>query len=519
MLAVPAGRRGLFGHGVLCGPLRHVVGVDLDVVVVLGMAEGDFPPTGVESTVLSAAERDAIASPLAPAARARDERRTYLAALASAPRRWLLTPRAAGGQVAHEAPWLGAESRAATTSVESFDAELAHPAGPPASLHERDLRDLRRVPPPALAGHPLVRANPELARGFAAIEARLSDAFTAWEGRVGGHAELAIADTLLSATSLQTWASCPARYFFKNVLHVREQDDLDEVDELEARHRGSLVHEILEKLGREHLERYLVKAEQMQLPLDTFSWTVTARDVVEQVTTEVLDEFERRGTAPYEILWAVEKKRILRDVLRTLDTDAADAELIAVEHGFGDPKEPSEKPFAIDLPSGQTLHFRGSIDRIDRLHDRIRVIDYKTGTIESEDSVRAGIASGTLLQLPIYGLAAKAEFDPAAPVSAGYWYVSSRGGWKDVIIDIDYEIQERFLESLDTISAGIGAGVFPANPGKEDWFSFEHCKWCEYDRICPADRDRAWDRLQHDEALESYRELSKPVDDDEADDD
>src|SRR6185369_6151160 len=71
MLAVPAGRRGLFGHGVLCGPLRHVVGVDLDVVVVLGMAEGDFPPTGVESTVLSTAERDAIASPLAPAARAR----------------------------------------------------------------------------------------------------------------------------------------------------------------------------------------------------------------------------------------------------------------------------------------------------------------------------------------------------------------------------------------------------------------------------------------------------------------
>jgi ATP-dependent helicase/DNAse subunit B len=336
---------------------------------------------------------------------------------------------------------------------------------------------------------------------------------------VGEHAELALADTLLSATSLQAWAGCPARYFFANVLHVREQDDVAEVDELEARHRGSIVHEILERLGNEHLTRYLAKADQMPLPLDTFSWTVTAREVVEQVTRDVLDEWERRGAAPYDILWSVEKKRILRDVLRTLDTDATDVELIAVEHGFGNPADPDEKPFSLELPSGQTLHFRGKIDRIDRLHDRIRVIDYKTGTTENEGTVRAGIASGTLLQLPLYGLAAQAEFDPAAPVAAGYWYVSSKGGWKDVIIDIDEDIEERFLESLDTISAGIGAGVFPAHPGKEDWFSFENCKWCDFDRICPSDRDRAWERLQHDDALESYRELSKPVDgDDEMDD-
>ena len=136
--------------------------------------------------------------------------------------------------------------------------------------------------------------------------------------------------------------------------------------------------------------------------------------------------------------------------------------------------------------AGRRLRFRGTIDRIDRLHDRLRVIDYKTGTTESEASVRAGIASGTLLQLPIYGLAAQAEFDPAAPVAAGYWYVSSKGGWKDVIIPIDDAVQERFLHSLDTISTGIGSGVFPAHPGKEDWFSFENCKYCEYDRICPG---------------------------------
>ena len=160
MLAMPAGRRGSFGQGVLCGPLRHVVGVDLDVVIVLGMAEGDFPPTGVESAVLSRSERDAVGSPFAPQARARDERRTYLAAIAAAPHRWLLTPRAAAGQVAHPTPWLADVPEERWAAIQSFDAELARPSGPPASLHERDLRELCLVPAAALAAAPHRRREP-----------------------------------------------------------------------------------------------------------------------------------------------------------------------------------------------------------------------------------------------------------------------------------------------------------------------------------------------------------------------
>ena len=82
MLDAPAGRRGRFGVGVLYGSLAHVIGVDLDMLIVLGMAEGSFPPMGVRSSVLSDAERAAIESPFAQSARACDERRSYLAAVA-----------------------------------------------------------------------------------------------------------------------------------------------------------------------------------------------------------------------------------------------------------------------------------------------------------------------------------------------------------------------------------------------------------------------------------------------------
>ena len=138
MLEAPAGRRGLFGQGVLCGTLAHVVGVDLDVLIVLGMSEGAFPPTGVSAALLSETERGAIGSPLQRGARATDERRTYLSALGAAPTRWLLHPRAGSERVAHPSPWLDGTS-SNERMIESFDAELARPSEPSASLQEHDL--------------------------------------------------------------------------------------------------------------------------------------------------------------------------------------------------------------------------------------------------------------------------------------------------------------------------------------------------------------------------------------------
>ena len=101
-------------------------------------------------------------------------------------------------------------------------------------------------------------------------------------------------------------------------------------------------------------------------------------------------------------------------------------------------------------------------------------------------------------------------FDPDASVSAGYWYISSKGGWRSVNIPIDDEVHDRFFATLDTITTGIADGVFPAHPGDEGYLTFKNCQWCDFQRICPPDRDRAWERVQHAPALRGYVELSDP---------
>ncbi len=143
--------------GVLYGRSRHVIGVDLDVLVVLGMAEGVLPADGRRQLgAVRSSERAAIASPFAVRQRARDERRTYLAALASAGRRWLITPRVGPDRVAYPAPWWSDAPHEHELTIDSFDSELAKPIGPAASLHERDLRVLRQCPRAVLSDDPLV---------------------------------------------------------------------------------------------------------------------------------------------------------------------------------------------------------------------------------------------------------------------------------------------------------------------------------------------------------------------------
>ena len=59
VLDADLGRVGRLGEGVLVGPVSMGVGLDLDVVVVLGLAEGTFPGPIPEDALLSDAERSA----------------------------------------------------------------------------------------------------------------------------------------------------------------------------------------------------------------------------------------------------------------------------------------------------------------------------------------------------------------------------------------------------------------------------------------------------------------------------
>ena len=84
---------------------------------------------------------------------------------------------------------------------------------------------------------------------------------------------------------------------------------------------------------------------------------------------------------------------------------------------------------------------------------------------------------GKSLQLPVYLTAV-----PDAPhAEALYWFISRRGGFKQILYGGTPDVHNRFLKTLESIEQGVRAGSFPAVPG--EWDDFQR------DRVrCPKQR-------------------------------
>lgn len=561
LLGAPGPRVGGFGDGVFLGPLSAATGMDFERVYVLGMAEGQLPTIGANDPLLTDDERRDASSDLPLRAERRaDERRGYLAALAAGrqrtllyaradlrgqsanlPSRWLVeTASALHGSTLFTSGFAGLDASAAPwlTVVKSFQAALdGDPAAgklPVGSLQERDLASLSRSR--AGTGHYLFSSNARLRDGIEAAQSRMpgrkrlggrqkkrdgARELSRWEGGVGkNQVPPPSSASPSSPTALESFAACPFRYFLSHVLRVSELQKPEDTLRIAASDRGTLIHTVLERFFKETLGR----------PDATAPWSREERQRLAEIGAEECAKVEERGLTGRGLLWEVDQKRILRDLMTFLDYD----ERWRVESGFvfaqgelafGTKARPSEArvPYpAVAVPTtAGTIAFRGKIDRVDRHPDgRIAVIDYKSGSAFGFEGVAGADAqerldAGKRLQLPIYALAAEQALapPPGTEVQALYWFVSEAAQFEQRGYTVTAAEAELLASTLATFAGTIKAGLFPANPGKPDQNKPKNCRFCDYDSICQAgDRIEAWNERQRSVGLEGYIALT-PVED------
>ncbi len=538
-LAQPAGRVGKLGDGIFIGPVSLAAEMSFDAAFVLGMVEGAFPAHFAEDPVLSSEDRAKSDGELpGPGTRLRDQRRGYLGALHSAGVRVLSAPRGdlRAQRPAQPSRWI---LEAATTlggkrlytsgfedllvnppswfrAVRSFEAALRAP-GEPASLQEWDLGSLLRYQG-RFRAHFLLQESTgrsPLARGVAARESRLRPTPTrldGWRGKVAaGAAPVPGAARPVSPTALEHYAKCPFRYFLGQVLRVSEIERPEETVTIEPATIGSIVHEILERFFTETATR----------PDAAADWTGDELQRLQAISGEVFHEFEARGQTGKALTWRAEQARIRRDLDLLLTHELAQRRadgyrFQSAEAAFGmrpTKNRRSPRPAAeLTLPDGNVVAFRGLVDRIDvGPAGELRVIDYKTGSTTSfKDMKKDPLGAGGHLQLPVYALAFRD--DSNKPVSACYWFISERAEFERQNITLDDALFLRFGETVGTLIDTMREGYFPANPGNETWTngdSYDNCKYCPYDLICPANqRAEHWAADQQDPGLGDFIALA-----------
>lgn len=538
-LEAPSGRTGRTGHGVFVAPVGAAQGMDFHTVFLVGMAEGAFPPAPPVDPILPdhLMERlDSVRNLPHRKTQRIEERRVYLAAMAAGQRRILTYPRtdSAAQRSQHPSPWFldeaGRLHRDPVGSVditklgqepwlsviESAQHGLTYTSGlAPADLHDYDLASISRwiATGRRLETHYLALPDSRLHRALRLLYARKATSFSAWDGRLsdlkGRSRRLGVSSNRpLSATSLERWARCPFAFFLGNILGLAALETPEEVTAISSLERGSLLHKVLERL-------VLISHERGDLPDYGKPWETSHYQLVRQIAEEEFATAQAKGITGKRLLWEAAKEEMLHDLSACLEEDSRwraerSCRPIFVEKRFGFDVPDTMPPLSIEIASGVRVRFRGLIDRVDsnQAGTLVTVIDYKSGSSSSyRDMDRDPLAAGRRLQLPIYGLAIRALTSATARIEAQYWFMTSRGNFVRKVAPL-HDVEEKFLEVIGTIVDGIQEGIFPAVPspaGRENRPA--NCVFCDFDRVCPADRDVLWERKRQDPSLNRYLTL------------
>lgn len=283
----------------------------------------------------------------------------------------------------------------------------------------------------------------------------------------------------LSASLINNYVDCPLKFYFTAVEGLSQESEVQE--SVEADVFGSIFHRLMETI----YNRY----RNLSVTPDVL--TGIARD--EDSLTEILeiafaryyfrDEGNPRPLQGQHYLIG----EILRSyVKQTLEVDKQFTPFtyLGSEYRFNTSYRVNES---------LAVNFKGSIDRLDRVGETVRLIDYKTGSGETRfmDMQQLFDASGNkrpyqILQLFVYALFYLRE-NPGVKVSPAVYYLRSVFEHFDPAIRYDKHpiddisvYMSQFRESFDSLLAEIFNPEIPFSQTKNE----KNCEWCAFKELC-----------------------------------
>lgn len=498
-------RVGAEGSAVTVGPVAEGSGRDLDICVILGMAEGIVPDVRREDPLLPDAvtgisqadqlllQRRALALAIGAGRNERIlsfPRGSLRGGAEKVPSRWLLPTLAAlTGRKISETNWQkDTEGCESVQVLAAFDAGMMRTAArigaAAATATEWRVR----------AGADESGSAPLIARARELRADRRAGRFTRFTGNLAAAADLIdILDSPLAPTRLEEWVSSPYLFFVQRILRVTPLEDPDEDTQIDALRRGDLVHQILEDYVGEVIAG---QGPEGQGPAGHATAGAGGLERLLALGDARLREAAAGAPGWLPQVWARDA-RVIREDLATwhaLDVieRAQGWRPVGVESGFG---TEGQTPVSLDLEQG-AMAFLGKIDRIDRHEDgRIRVTDYKTGGSKySQDLVESNpTANTTKFQLPVYGLFGRTLAE-GAEVSARYWFATAKGEFAAIGYPITDQVIEVLRRDLSFCQQSIRAGMFPPKLGSLSVSALGAL-------LGAGELSRTWRALRHEPAL------------------
>jgi hypothetical protein len=328
------------------------------------------------------------------------------------------------------------------------------------------LADLADAAPAYAPGRRIERAKAARLGGASRRRGRLRDE------RV---LEALSATSEFSVTELETYMSCPYRWFYDSAVRPRRLDT-----EVDARERGSRAHRLLTAF-------YASLEAELGIPRVVPERLDDSLALLARIEEELEETMTTHAVGLREELAVSQAREWARAVVRD------DADLLP---GF----KPIEHEFAFGASAGRPfavggVQLRGSIDRIDSGPPGLVITDYKS---DPQPKGHGSFAGHGLIQLPVYAAAASAGL--GLPVAAGVYRslrslaargfrlpqvdLGGRGSARDEIGQeaVDVLLAEA-ADGVASAAGGIRDGVIAARPSSK-----ASCTWCGARPFCAEGR-------------------------------
>ena len=293
----------------------------------------------------------------------------------------------------------------------------------------------------------------------------------------------------LSPSALITYKDCALRFFFRYGAGIKETDDVEE--SAEANTQGSILHESLEMLYKPCIGRVLTETDIKQCISKTEeSVNLVFQNYFSQRESQFGKNFLQRKVL-YEYV-----NKLLRNDLKLIHDSQKNNELLSLI----DLEKALSASVTIDINGVSTaIYLKGSADRIDRLGNKVRIIDYKSSVKPDDkfkftgfDNLFKDSQYNKMLQLFMYAwfvvknnLARPEELQPCIipfkkfEEQPKFILEDTKGGG---ILNFTTELLEEFELRLKQEISEIISSDLPFIQTED----LKKCEYCAYARICNA---------------------------------
>ena len=180
-----------------------------------------------------------------------------------------------------------------------------------------------------------------------------------------------MAEKGFSPSALNKYRNCPLKFYFENILGIKEIDQVNE--DLEQNELGTHIHAILQTIYTKGIGQP-VQINELQQALTDLDGLLKAE----------FDKDFQHGRSHEG------RNHFLESVAKTQITNFLQSEIKNIEKGdeltIIELEKPLSHQLAIETTEGTTsVNIAGIADRIDLCNGTIRVLDYKSGKVEEKD--------------------------------------------------------------------------------------------------------------------------------------